>query len=234
MKTNLAQDYYMAFTQNSYDMTYATWTLRNPNHDDYIHYDTPITGLAGPVILREDESYDPNIEYGQVGEFHEWFQEFIIHEKYANLFSVPNIYGLQVYPAVLVDAKDNWHEDYELLHFHKFIDCLDFDRSEIDDREEIGKERVIIRKHVLDSEKLAQYPEQERLAFRLGGMVRFRPHFFHKKLVDKLVSAGLMGVRFMPVEDYTPFSQYLDEEEMREEPDKLMVIDRSYPPLPTT
>lgn len=86
------------------------------------------------------------------------------------LLDVPNLF---MHPAIYIDDKDNWHEDYWFLTFTEDFDCWDREDSEYDDEaiEVGGTELYQVYSYRMNSSLLAKTPLHERLLFKMGGDV---------------------------------------------------------------
>ncbi|MGF1693294.1 hypothetical protein, partial [Photobacterium kagoshimensis] len=76
-----------------------------------------------------------------------------------------NIRHLQLYPSVIIDDDNNYLEGYWTFNYYDRVDCVDFERSLIDEYDPKDA-RHDVEKFVFKSEVLAAIPEEERLMFQ--------------------------------------------------------------------
>lgn len=115
------------------------------------------------------------------------------------LLDVPH---LSMHPAIYIDDKDKWHEDYWFLTFTEDFDCWDRENSEYDDEaiEVGGTELFQVYSYRLNSSILATTPLQDRLLFKMGGDV----HGFiccHKSLRSTFGAGGKSGAHLECISD---------------------------------
>jgi len=120
--------------------------------------------------------------------------------KFLRGFQIP---GIQVFPAVYIDDDDNWHENLSVIHCYKRLDCLDFEKSIIDDDLEYWEEGD---DHSVDKPSLSEValngiPEDERLIFKIDN-VKGLHIYFHQRIVDYIREMKYTGVHFIKVADF--------------------------------
>jgi hypothetical protein len=77
---------------------------------------------------------------------------------------------LAIQPAIYVDHKNNWHEDYWYLTFLQLFDCWDRDNSTFDpEPHTFGGMRYEVDIYSLDDELLDKTPLESRRLFKMGG-----------------------------------------------------------------
>lgn len=107
---------------------------------------------------------------------------------------------LNLHPAVYIDDKEQWHEDYWYVSFSEQFACWDRTRSVfLPYPIVIGSESMYeIMSYVLDEDLLRRTPLQQRLLFQMGGTTT-------EMIVCHQSIASLFrgdGVRLQPVKDY--------------------------------
>ncbi|MET3134304.1 hypothetical protein AAKU55_004599 [Oxalobacteraceae bacterium GrIS 1.11] len=96
---------------------------------------------------------------------------FMVRSKVREALLDYDIPHLDMHPAIYIDDRDNWHEDYWYLTFTERFDCWDRTNSTYeDDPVEMGGFKLYgIYTHSLDKELLDKIPLNQRLLFKLGG-----------------------------------------------------------------
>lgn len=115
--------------------------------------------------------------------------------------------GMQLYPAIYIDNAGHWHENYWFTNFYASMDVLDWDQSEFEliDGEGIAEDDYVFDRIVLDSKKLSEIPEKERMLVhvaKLGDVI------IHQKIVDFALQHNIGGVNFFKVADFVDGDQY--------------------------
>lgn len=109
-------------------------------------------------------------------------REKLLHTTVRNLF---------MHPAVYIDDKDNWHEDYWYLTFSQEIDCWDREKSRYNKNSpvDVGNERIFeVASFRLDEKVLDSIPLEDRLIFKMGGVLN--PVILVHKTVRSIFGAG--------------------------------------------
>jgi len=80
---------------------------------------------------------------------------------------------LHMHPAVYIDDKGNWHEDYWYLTFSEQFDCWDRAASDYEQDDDpvrlAGKEFVQVYEYSLDRERIDAAPLGQRKLFKMDG-----------------------------------------------------------------
>lgn len=78
---------------------------------------------------------------------------------------------LAIQPAIYIDHKNNWHEDYWYMTFLQRLDCWDRNNSTYDpDPVDFDKEKLYeVYTYSLDDELLDKTPIESRKLFKMGG-----------------------------------------------------------------
>lgn len=108
--------------------------------------------------------------------------------------------GLAIQPAIFIDDKGDWHEDYWYLTFLSMLDCWDRTTSTFfPDRVQMdGIQAHSVHTYSLNEQVLSELPLESRLLFKMGGT---SDGFVvaHKSIVDLFRRPGSAIV---PVADY--------------------------------
>jgi hypothetical protein len=120
----------------------------------------------------------------------------IVRRRIADKLWELEIPNLVIQPAIYIDHKNNWHEDYWFLTFTASFDCWDREHSKYDPDD--GFLGAHIYTYSLNVKLLQETPLRARRLFRMGetvpGMVTV-----HKSLVDLF---RIKGVKVIPLKDF--------------------------------
>ncbi|MBL4898701.1 MAG: hypothetical protein JKX76_03520 [Colwellia sp.] len=121
---------------------------------------------------------------------------------------------MQTYPAVYVDDKGNYHEEYWYIGFYDELQCLDVKSSTIetidfdeDDEDDDDEERLEVEKYSLDEGVLDAIKEENRLMFKIAGCSK-KHIFVHSKIVDIFGKNNATGIRFLNVASFEEGDQF--------------------------
>lgn len=105
-----------------------------------------------------------------------------------------------IQPAIFIDDKDGWHEDYWYLTFLSMLDCWDRTASvfDPDPLEVFGVLAFGVYQYVLDRAVLEAIPLEARLLFKMGGTTTGFV-VVHESIADIFRKSGVVLV---PVADY--------------------------------
>jgi hypothetical protein len=121
----------------------------------------------------------------------------VVSQRIRDVLAALPLVGVQLVPAdVRVRGEDV--RRYYLVHVYQRIAAIDRERSVLDvseDGDVLGIQRL-----VLDMEKIAQVPREERLVFRL--MESTSVHLFHESVVNAVLALKPEGVRFTPANEW--------------------------------
>jgi len=106
-------------------------------------------------------------------------------------FTIDNF---QLYPAVVVDDKEAYHENFWFFNIYANSDYLDIDQCQIDDYDEDDKKHSIER-YSLNEKLLDGILEERRLIFRpmrsdIGHTI------VHQRIVDIFEELGVNNIKF--------------------------------------
>jgi hypothetical protein len=109
-----------------------------------------------------------------------------------------------MHPAIYIDDKEHWNEDYWYLTFTDRFDCWDRDESEYNrDRPPMdldGVDHYNIFKFSLDSRAIESRMLQNRLLFKMGGAIQGLVAC-HKSIISAF-SSGANGIDITPIVEY--------------------------------
>jgi hypothetical protein len=168
--------------------------------------------LGEEPLFFENAYKDEDINEGVIREIksaHMNMSMVIVNDKIRSLLKGFNIDGFQLYPSVLIDDKDKYHEGY--WHFNIFSKkaYVDFEKCEIRDYEE-DNTRHQVKKYSLSDKELNRVPEERRLIFKpvntdLGYT------FVHQKIVDIFNGCGVDNIKFYKVSEWEKGMQFQEE-----------------------
>ncbi|WP_122046083.1 imm11 family protein [Vibrio atlanticus] len=124
-----------------------------------------------------------------------------------SLGSIENEY-FQIYPGVIVDDKDKYHDDYWGFNIFEEMDVLNLEKCRIDDFEP-DEEEHSISEYYLDIDKMSAIPEKERLVF----MPKYTdyPHVMvHEKVVKAFKKHNVDTLNFVKVSDWVMGLQFVE------------------------
>jgi hypothetical protein len=121
-----------------------------------------------------------------------------------------NIYGLQLLPATVRGKEDELYKDYWVAYVYNRIACLDMEHSKYEISKVDGAVKNILQ-FFLDKEKLAAIPLEKRLVFLLAEGMYMR--IYHKSVVDAIMAANPVGIKFYPIQEWYEGIQFEEEED---------------------
>lgn len=115
--------------------------------------------------------------------------------------------SFQLYPAVIVDDNDKFHDGYWVFNLFDDMDVLNLEKCCIDDFDP-DEEEQSISEYYLDDDKLSAIPEKDRLVF----MPRYTdyPHIMvHEKVVRAFKKHNVDTLNFVKVSDWVMGMQFV-------------------------
>jgi len=128
---------------------------------------------------------------------------FIVRDHIRERLLPMEIPNLHMHPAVYIDDRGNWHEDFWFLAITNDLDCWDRTTSTYAKRQiTIGSETLYsMYTYSLNSELLDRTPLAERLLFQMGGTLDGLVTC-HKSLAGVFRGNGTNGARLQAITDY--------------------------------
>jgi len=124
----------------------------------------------------------------------------IVDDKIKKKLEHFEILNFQLYPAVIIDDDNKYHERYWFFNMYNKFSALDLDKSTIDDFEPEDRCHSMV-KYYLSDEILDSIPEEQRLIFKEDKCSQGIT-IVHQKIVDIFNSEGTTAVNFIRVSDY--------------------------------
>ena len=136
--------------------------------------------------------------------------DFAVRGRIAKKLNDMEIPNLAIQPAIYIDHKKKWHEDYWFLTFTERFDCWDRKRSKYDPEPlRTNSIRYDVYVFILNEELLQKTPLHERLLFKMGGAA-LAPVLAHESIINLF---RMPGVDIISVAD-TAAKKGLFEKEM--------------------
>lgn len=209
---NFDLEYFIIFSQNG---NYPSIAPQSDDERSVMYSNEP--RQPGKALRFEAQYQAERLEAGtidELGDIHHDGVQIVISEALTEKISVYPTKGLNILPALIIDNRKSCHEAYNYLHFYKNVDCLNLNTAEFEEKrwgEASHKFDRYVHKFCLDPDVLATIPEKERMLFAIGSKSTMREVFFHRKLVDIVVSSGLKGFRFFAVPDYENGMEFMSD-----------------------
>jgi hypothetical protein len=184
------------------DLNDEYYVLEPDNNNSYPMIEADLEPHSQGRIVSGDYELDlylsdPIPRKPEYVDFHTADSTPVVSKNMKDLLEPLEVYGIQFLKGTRGDVIEELNLDYYLLHIYSRIVCIDREKSDID----VSEVRVSdVRSLVIDSEALLKIPEEQRLIFKVReyGVIQL----FHKSIVDVIESAGLKGLRFIPVKKW--------------------------------
>lgn len=125
--------------------------------------------------------------------------DLVVHQDIRDKLLLTTVRDLYMHPAVYIDDRDKWHEDYWYLTFSKGIDCWDRETSEYNRGSPIpvgGEVLFEVHSFRLDAKVLDNIQLEDRLLFMMGGAIN-SVVFVHKSLRSIFSAGGNCGAEIV-------------------------------------
>ena len=187
------QQYYVIFRDSKYQ--------KKSNAFDF----TRATGARRPSYRRLTVGQNPaffnsEFETRAIGQMLFSLPSIILHKSIVGALTNENIWGGQLYPAVYIDAKGKYEEDFFLINMFNELDCWSRTDS-VYELEEGDDEDAYMIKYKLDNEILQNIEEDKRLIFKMGGVDR-PLMFLHERIIKAFKEQKVEGYKIFKVVDY--------------------------------
>jgi len=126
----------------------------------------------------------------------------IVSNKVKEILSIYSVDGLHFFPAIFIDDKDKWHENFWYLNFYKNFDCWDRNKSVLEEDEDND-----VLKYYLDESDFMDVGPENRKIFRMGGAT-MDYIFACDEVVKDIERNDISGIKFYKVSDFEEGNQY--------------------------
>lgn len=124
----------------------------------------------------------------------------VVTKDVAGVVSQYETWGLQLFPAVVIDDNEKEHEGFYFFNFYDSLDCVDFENCDVDEYEPDAKYNEVVT-YKLRSEVLDEIDEENRLIIKVarveGGAI-----IIHDKLVKALAKFNIEAFQFFKLSEY--------------------------------
>ncbi|GAA5645949.1 MULTISPECIES: imm11 family protein [Vibrio] len=197
--------YYIVFKNYDENTLYLT------THDRSDHRDYEYTKLSGGEPMFFVNGYrDEDLARGisrPIKQAHLDSTYPVFSEEIKQTLGTIDSQCCQLYPAVIVDDHDKYHEGYWVFNVFEKLDVLNLEKCRIDDFDPEDS-RHTIAQYYLDDDKLSAMPEKERLVF----MPKYSdyPHIIvHEKVVRAFKKHNVDTLNFVKVSDWVMGLQFV-------------------------
>ncbi len=197
--SNYNDQYYIVFKSYDENTLYLS-ALQKSADRDYGFYKLDLNDepLYFENIYKEDDKKNNVIHH--LYPTHMNMNYVIVNKEIRDKIQYFDIEYTQLYPSVIIDDDNKSHEGYWLINIYDRLDCLDFDKCEIEDYDPTDRKHEI-NKFYFSDVLMDQIPEEKRLMIRpkkddMGYT------FFHQKIVDIFLDSGVTNLRFFKVSDW--------------------------------
>ena len=129
-----------------------------------------------------------------------WLQcRAVFSKKVYDVLKGAAIKDFQLVPAIIKDTKDNEYADYWIAGIYRDFAFLDKDKSKFSRIDSSGRWKMI-KSMVINQELMSEVPLEERLIY--VGKESSAYVYYHKSIVDLIMSVNPTGVKFVPVDKW--------------------------------
>jgi hypothetical protein len=130
-----------------------------------------------------------------------WLQtRAVFSKKIYDVLKNIDIKDFQLVPAIIKDPKGKEYSEYWIANIYREFAFLDEAKSEFMSKNSKGRWSMI-RKMVINEDEMAKVPLAERLIYVSKESSAYV--FYHKSIVDAIMSVNPTGVKFIPVAEWT-------------------------------
>lgn len=124
----------------------------------------------------------------------------VFSKKVYDVLKDIDIKDFQLVPAIITDPKGEEYSDYWIAGIYREFAFLDKDKSEYSSIDEDTGNWSMIETMVVDQKAMSEVPLEERLIY--VGKESSAYVYYHKSIVDAIMSVNPTDVRFISVEDW--------------------------------
>ncbi|MDR0438378.1 MAG: hypothetical protein LBH22_08795 [Bacteroidales bacterium] len=203
MQASIEFDYYMIGSTGEPNVPllmnnddYDVRGIRFLSFDEHVDIDKPVYLALNPPVPPK-----PNLSVDYLT-----LPDAVFSQKIADALLPLNIEGYQLVPAIIVDKKREEHKNFWIGHAFTTFECFDKEES-IYDICPFTEEWDDIEKLVMSNQLLEKTPLEKRLIFTSKETSRFI--FYHKTIVDAIMSVNPLNIRFTSVENWFEGVQFI-------------------------
>jgi hypothetical protein len=171
--TNYDQDYYFIVKDTNDERLPELAATDNTENRRYQFERQPVG--SGPLVFtngwREDNLENKVKE--TVADILFDGADFMVKSHIRERLLAYNIPNLAIHPAIYIDDRDVWHEDYWYLTFTDEFDCWDRNTSNYNPKPLVvaGEKNFNVRSFSLNVKLLDETPLENRLLFKMGATI---------------------------------------------------------------
>lgn len=203
--SNYEDQYYLVDERYDGDTLYLSALQRTENRD----YDFEEMRLGDEPLYFENAYKDKDIAAGKARPLmsaHMNMSYLIINDELRKKIDDGSIYQGKLYPSVIIDDKDQYHDEYWFFNIYGELDVLDCKESEIQDYDPDDK-RHNVAKYKLKKTVLDKIPEDQRLVFMMPN-TETKITFVHQKVVEAFEGLKVDNIRFHKLSEWYPGKQF--------------------------
>ncbi len=203
--SNYEEHYYLVDERYDEDTLYLTAFQRTANRNYYFKE----MKFGEEPLYFENAYKDEDIAEGKSRPLmpaHMNMTFLIINDEIRSFINDDSIYKGKLYPSVLVDDKDQYHDGYWFFNIYGSLDVLDCENSEIQDYDPDDRRHDVAR-YKLKKEMLNKIPEDQRLVFIMPN-TETKVIFVHQKIVDVFDKLGVDNIKFHKMSEWYPGKQF--------------------------
>jgi hypothetical protein len=130
----------------------------------------------------------------------------LVNNDFRNIIKNFMIDGLKLYPSVIIDDKEHYHEGYWLFNIYKDSNFLNLDNCKIDNYDK-DEDQHSIEKYSLDEKILDLIDEEQRLIFR-PTKTDMGHTMVHQRIVDIFKSLNVDNIKFYKLSEWEDGMQF--------------------------
>ena len=191
-----------AFDENT---LYLTALQKTANRD----YEYTKMEFGQEPLFFENAYKDRDIKeniYRPIQKSHMNMNFVLVNDEVRDLLKNKIINGFQLYPAVIIDDKEDYHEGFWFFNIYEDSDYLDLNACVIDDYDPDADDHVI-RQYSLNEKLLDSIDEEQRLIFR-PSYTNIGYTIVHQKIVDIFTQLNIDNIKFYKLSEWKKGMQF--------------------------
>ena len=203
--SNYEELYYLVDERYDEDTLYLTALQRTENRD----YDFEEMSFGSEPLFFENAYKDKDVAIGKTRPLmsaHMNMTYLIVNNEIKRHIDDDSIYQGKLYPSVIIDDKDHYHDEFWFFNIYGSLNALDCENSEIQDYDPDDR-RHDVAKYKLNEETLDKIPEEQRLVFMMPN-TETKVTFVHQKIVDVFEKLKVDNIKFHKLSEWYPGKQF--------------------------